>query len=124
LVRPGDTIMLTVTAETANSGTAVIQNLSTGAAVGKLLDSTSSLCQMNAEWIVEDLSGGDSLVPFADFGSVTFSDASATHGSHSVDPSGATLLNIMQHNTILTTVSATSDSVTVRYQPEIPLGGF
>ena len=35
-------------------------------------ESDGSLCEYNAEWIVEDFEEGDSLVEFADFGTVTF----------------------------------------------------
>lgn len=50
----GDEVSLSVTATTAFTGTAVIENLSTGAKVTKALVSLFSLCKENAEWIVED----------------------------------------------------------------------
>lgn len=76
---------------------------------------TKALQELNAEWIVEDFSEGNSLVPFADFGSVTFTGASATGSSGTVGPSGATIIDIEQSGKVLTSVSTTSSSVTVSY---------
>jgi hypothetical protein len=35
-------------------------------------ETDGSLCQYNAEWIIEDFEEGSSLVSFADFGTVSF----------------------------------------------------
>lgn len=43
-----------MTASTKFTGTAVIENLSTGAKVSKTLISLFALCEEDAEWIVED----------------------------------------------------------------------
>ena len=90
----------------------------------------------NAEWIVEDFEengqysvfahlipvrrcssrslGG--LVPFANFGTVTFTDATATSSSGTTTgPSGATIIDIEQNNQVLTSCSASSSSVTCSY---------
>jgi len=111
----GDEVELTVTAKSSTSGTAVIKNLSNGESVSKSITSSSALCQTNAEWIVEDYEEGSSLVPFADFGTVTFSGASAGTSSGSVGPSGSTTIDIEQNSQVLTSVSTTSSSVTVKY---------
>jgi len=114
-IATGNTIQLTVTATSSTSGTAVIKNVSNGQSVSKSLTSSSALCQTNAEWIVEDFEEGGSLVPFADFNTVTFTGASATTLSGStVGPSGAVIFDIEQ-NSVLTSVSTTSTSVTVNY---------
>jgi len=114
-ISAGHEIQLTVTAPSSPSGTAVIHNLSNGQSVSKSLTSTSALCQTNAEWIVEDFEEGSSLVPFADFGTITFSGASAGTTSGSVGPSGATAIDIEQNSEVLTSVSIGSSSVTVSY---------
>ncbi|KAG6853657.1 hypothetical protein C0991_002549 [Blastosporella zonata] len=115
-IKAGDVINLTVTASSTKAGTAVIINKTTGKTVSKSLTSSSALCQENAEWIVEDYEEGSSLVPFADFGTVTFTGASATTNSGtSVGPSGSTLIDIQQSGNILTSVSTTSSGVTVSY---------
>ena len=104
-----------MTASSTTSGTAVIENLSTGQTVTQHITSSSALCEENAEWIVEDYEEGDGLVPFADFGTVTFTGASATTGSGSVGPSGATLIDIEQDGEVLTSASVSGSSVTIRY---------
>ena len=73
------------------------------------------LCLQDAEWIVEDFEEGSSLVPFANFGTVTFTGASAKTASGSVGPSGANTIDIEQSNKVLTSVSTSSSSVTVSY---------
>ena len=77
---PGDSVTLTVTASSTTSGTAVITNYSKGKTVTKQITSRSALCEQDAEWIVEDFSSGG-LVPFANFGKVTFTDATG-HERH------------------------------------------
>lgn len=108
-------ITLTVTATSTTAGTAVIENVSTGKTVSKSLTSTDKLCQTNAEWIVEDFEEGNSLVPFANFGTVTFTNAHATTSSGTVTPAGATVINMEQNNKVLTSVSVSGSGVTVEY---------
>ncbi|KAF8217112.1 peptidase A4 family-domain-containing protein [Mycena galopus ATCC 62051] len=115
-ISAGDTITLTATASSDTAGTVTIENISTGKTVTQALTSTAQLCGENAEWIVEDYEEGGSLVPFANFGTVTFMGARATTSDGStVGPDGAALIDIQQGSTVLTSVSATSDSVTVSY---------
>jgi len=114
-ISAGNTIKLTVTATSTKAGTAVIQNVSTGKTVTKSLTSSSALCEQDAEWIVEDFEEGSSLVPFANFGKVVFTSASATTSSGSVGPGSANVIDIEQGSTVLTSVSLASSSVTVSY---------
>ncbi len=115
-INSGDVIKLTVTASSTTSGTAVIENLTSGQQVSKTLSSTHALCEQNAEWIVEDYEQGGSLVPFCDFGTVAFTNAYATttSGSH-ITPNGATIIDIEQNNKVLTSVSENSNGVTISY---------
>ena len=106
---------VTVTATSTTAGTAVIENTSTGQTVSQDLTSSAALCEQNAEWIVEDYEENGALVPFANFGSVTFSDASATTTSGAVGPGSATVIEIQQDNQVLTDVSVDDTSVTVTY---------
>ena len=112
----GDSVQLTVTASSTTSGTAKIENLTTGKTVTKSITSSSALCEEDAEWIVEDYEEDGSLVPFANFGKVTFTSASATSGSGSSGPSSATIIDIEQDGSVLTSVSTTSNSVTITYE--------
>ncbi|KAG6845249.1 hypothetical protein H0H87_011984 [Tephrocybe sp. NHM501043] len=115
-IKAGDVITVTVTAATTKSGTAVITNKTTGKTVSKSLTSTAALCEQNAEWIVEDFESGGSLVPFANFGTVSFTSASATTSSGTtVGPSGSTLIDIEQNGEVLTSVSTSSSGVTISY---------
>ncbi|CAI7611013.1 unnamed protein product [Penicillium glandicola] len=116
-ISAGDVITTTVTASSTTAGTAVIENVTTGKSVTHTFTGgvDGDLCEYNAEWIVEDFESDDELVPFANFGTVTFSDATAKSGSTSVGPSGATLIDIEQSKVILTSSSVSSTSVTVTY---------
>ena len=109
----GDTIKTTVTASSLTGGTAVVENVSTGESVTHTFRNEGSegdLCEYNAEWIVEDYEEGNSLVSFADFGTVTFTDCSATDGSGTVGTGGATIIDIQQNNDVLTSCSVPSSS--------------
>ena len=113
----GDTIRVTVDAYSQVSGTATVENLSNGESRTHTFNGNvqGDLCDYNAEWIVEDFSSGGSLVPFADFGTVTFTGAEATDNGRTVGPSGAAILDIRQNGQVLTSASASGNSVTVRY---------
>lgn len=117
-ISAGDVISISVDASSTSSGTATIENTSTGQSVNHNFDGgvQGTLCETNAEWIVEDFESGGSEVPFANFGTVTFSNAQATTGSGSVGPDGATIMDIKQGDSVLTSSSADSGSVTVQYQ--------
>lgn len=83
----------------------------------QILTTHPRLCETNAEWIVEDFSSGNSLVPFANFGTVTFTGASVTTTSGStLGVTGAEILDIKQSNTVLTSCSTSgTSSVTCSY---------
>lgn len=113
----GDSIQMTVTATSDTSGKATLDNLSTGQSVSHSFSGESaSLCETNAEWIVEDFSSGSSLVPFADFTTITFTDCSATCDGSTVDTSGAQILDIRQDGEVLTDCSASGSEVTCTYE--------
>lgn len=115
-ISAGDTIRVTVDASSKSGGTATVENVSSGQTVTHTFSGESAqLCETNAEWIVEDFSEGYSLVPFADFGTVTFTGASASTGGSSVGPSGATLIDIEQNGQVLTDVSVSGNQVVVKY---------
>ncbi|KAH8658458.1 acid proteinase [Xylariales sp. PMI_506] len=114
----GDSIKMTVTATSTTGGTAVIENLTTGVTVSKTFSGeTDALCRTNAEWIVEDFEECGStceLVPFADFGTVEFTDAVATINGATVEASTGTIIDIEQ-TTVLTSCSASGETVTCTY---------
>lgn len=110
---------MTVTASSKTAGTAIIQNVTKGQTVKHSFSnegSVGSLCETNAEWIVEDFEEGSSMVQFANFGTVTFTGASAKSGSSTVGVSGATIIDIEQNNKVLTDCSTSGSSeVTCSY---------
>lgn len=115
-IEAGHKIELTVTATSKKTGSAIIKNLSTGKETGHTFKTQSTaLCETNAEWIVEDFEEGSSLVPFADFGTVTFSDATVTTAEGVKGVTGATIIDLRQDSKVLTSCSASGESVTCTY---------
>jgi hypothetical protein len=76
---------------------------------------SAALQELNAEWIVEDFSENSGLVPFANFGTVTFTNAKATTSSGTVGPNGADIIDIRQNNKVLTDASISGSTVVVKY---------
>jgi hypothetical protein len=100
-----------VNATTSTTGSATIENLTTGKTVTKSLTSTSALGGENAEWIVEDYEEGSSLIAFADFGNITFTDCVAATSESSEGVNSATMMDIENtNNEVLTDVTTISDS--------------
>lgn len=116
-ISAGNVIKITVDASSKTTGTATVENVSTGKSVTHTFTGgvDGDLCEYNAEWIVEDFESNSSLVPFANFGTVTFENAEATSGKSTVGPSGATIMDIKQSNSVLTSSSVSGNSVTVKY---------
>ena len=112
----GHTVVVSVVSSSKTSGTATITNQSTGKTVSKSITSSSALCGVNAEWIVEDFEEGSSLVPFANFGTVTFTGATARlSNGGSVSSSTGSQIDIQQNGKTLTSVSQSGSTVTVKY---------
>jgi len=118
-IAAGNVITVTVTASSKTAGVATIKNVSTGKTVTHSFSnegSLGSLCETNAEWIVEDFDSGGSQVAFANFGSVTFTGASAVGSAGTVGVTGATIIDIEQNSEILTDVTLpSSSSVKITY---------
>ncbi|KAG0646147.1 Aspergillopepsin-2 [Hyphodiscus hymeniophilus] len=95
-VAGNDTIELVIEAPSASVGLASMSNQRTGGSVSSMLKAPSNsslLAGQNAEWIVEDFSSGG-LVPFADFGTVTFTGCTAEAGRTVVAVNGTTASTI------------------------------
>ncbi|KAI1361661.1 peptidase A4 family-domain-containing protein [Xylaria arbuscula] len=110
----GDTVTMTATVTSKNSGSVILENKTTGQSVSHAFSNqVGDLCQTNAEWIVEDFSQGNSLVPFADFGTVVFTNASV-NGATGLDK--ALIYDIKQGNKVYTSCSTSGpSSVTCSY---------
>jgi len=115
-ISAGDAIALTITATSTSAGTAVIENVTTGHKLSKLITGSPALCEENAEWIVESYDVGASPVPFADFGTVTWTNAYATTNTGQELPiSGATPINIEQNGVVWTSTSSSGTTGTIKY---------
>ncbi|KAI1438262.1 peptidase A4 family-domain-containing protein [Xylaria sp. CBS 124048] len=120
-VSAGDELNMTVvTDSTLRSGTATLENLSTGAHVNHTFDafSTESLCGQDADWIVEDYMEGLAEVTLNDFSTVTFTNASAIRNGEIVGISNYTIMDINQNSVNLTDCAVPdSHTVTCTYVP-------
>lgn len=117
----GDSVQLSVVANSSTTGTCYISNLTNGQSVQQdaiAPNSSSALLGVTAEWIVEDYAIGGSLTPFADFDSVQFTSCSATDSSGAIsDLTGASTVDIQQNGQNLTASSLVSNSeVDITYQ--------
>jgi hypothetical protein len=121
-VNEGDSIKMTVKATSKSGGSATIDNLTTGESKTKTFSGESDkLCEYDAEWIVEDFEECDgdscSLVPFGDFGTVEFTDATATIGGSTVEAGESSILDIeSDEGDILTHCTASGSTVSCRYE--------
>lgn len=108
-----DEIYMEVDATSRTSGVAILENLTNGDKVThtfKKDDTPSTLCETDAEWIIEDYEGD-----FADFGSITFTDCTATDSDGDFTPDGATIYNVSDGKNDLTDCSASGTKVTCKY---------
>ncbi|CEJ92082.1 hypothetical protein VHEMI07759 [[Torrubiella] hemipterigena] len=92
-LKTGQRIAMEVDASSPKEGIAKLTNLDTGVTVSHTFtkDKTpSALCETDAEWIMEDFLGN-----LADFGTVTFTDNSASDASgNKFTPAGGDLIEI------------------------------
>lgn len=113
----GDSVKMTVNATGFTSGTATIENLTTGTSATHVFTNVTdgALCQHDAEWVVEDFYGcgtqGCGMQPLVNFGTLTFTDAYAIRNGLKVSPENATILAIQQNNKTLTDCSASATEV-------------
>ncbi|KAK4040123.1 putative acid proteinase protein [Parachaetomium inaequale] len=106
-VGTGDSVTMTVTASSSSAGTVTLKNNSKGKTVTHSFSGEAvKLCQAEAEWIIEDFQLQGQLVPFANFGTVSFTGASATGSDGcAVGVSGSRVINLKKDNKVLTSCS-------------------
>ncbi|KAJ6788846.1 hypothetical protein PWT90_06998 [Aphanocladium album] len=105
-VKSGDVIRMSVNATSRNSGSSMLENLTTGKKiVTPYRNMRESLCLTDAEWILEY--GGDSQ-SFADFGEWDFSDTKAIAGNKQVTATGSNIVNVRINGQTLTDCSTTN----------------
>ncbi len=91
----GDKIYMEVDASSKTTGVAILENLTTGKKATHTFKRTpSTLCETDAEWIVEDFA--DNLAGFSE---ITFTNNSATTSSGTITPAGGTIINLAKEGT-------------------------
>jgi len=116
-VTAGSVVTVTATKTGSNSGVTTLS--SGGQTVSHTFSGQSSpLPGASAEWIVEDFLSGGSEVPFANFGTVTFTGSSAVVNGATVTPGGdgATIIYLEENNQVLTSTTVSGGTVTVTYE--------
>ncbi|KAJ3828084.1 peptidase A4 family-domain-containing protein [Lentinula raphanica] len=117
-ISAGNTITINILSNNSTHGSVTLINKNTGKSVTQILSAPSSSAALkgqNAEWIVEDYEQGGNLVTFANFGTVTFTNASASTSSKTLGPNSGIKVNIEQNGKVLTSTNDTSNSVTVKH---------
>ncbi|KAG6380648.1 peptidase G1 [Boletus reticuloceps] len=114
-ISAGDVVRLTVG---ALAGPTVLQftlveNFSNKQSAIKFQNHSQELCGQNAEWVV--INYAEEGIPFPNFGTATFTDASALSEGLIFGPLEATILEIKQNGQVLTSVSVDNSSVTIKY---------
>ena len=113
---------MSVIATSKNSGSATLENLTTGQTVTKKFTDIKdgNLCETSAEFIIEDFEEceGSSCSPvtFASFSpAVKFTDCSATEGGKTVGLSGAVMTEVEINNSDKTSCTVSGTTLTCSY---------
>lgn len=117
-VTAGQSVTVTATKTGTNSGTTRLTAGGT-TVTHTFTNQNSPIPGQSAEWIVEDFESGNSLVPFANFGHVTFSGASAITNGVTVTPGSDAATNIVLESSsgaVLTSTTISGSSVAVTYE--------
>jgi hypothetical protein len=115
-ISEGDTITITLSLGSSTTGIADIANNTTGKVDTIYLSSSYALAGQNAEWIVGDWMEGSTSVSPCDWGTVSFTSAFATSSdSTRMGPEDALIINMVQNNVVLSSVSIDGSSVTDTY---------
>jgi hypothetical protein len=98
LVAPGDSVTVSINEQRAGSGTWLIafKNNTSGQTYQTTVHYSSS--HSSAEWVEEAPSGPNGVVPLDNFGSVSFSGATAIQNGQTVDLAGASAQPITMLN--------------------------
>lgn len=119
-ISEGDSIQMSVIATSLTSGSATLENLSSGETVTQTFTDVTagSLCGTSAEFIIEDFEECDSNgncqpVPFASFApAIAFTSISATANGASVPLSDAQISEVIVDNVDLTDCSISGTTLT------------
>lgn len=115
-VTSGQTVTVTATKTGSNSGTTKLSVSGGSSGTHTFSGQSSPIPGNSAEWIVEDFESGGSEVPFANFGTVTFTGCSATINGVAQTPGGDNAVNIeLYESSQLTSTTISGSTVTVKY---------
>jgi hypothetical protein len=115
-ISEGDTITITLSLGSSTTGIADIANNTTGKVEIIPLSSSYALAGQNAEWIVGDWMEGSTSVSPCDWGTVSFMSAFATSSdSTTMSCDDALIINMVQNNVVLSSVSISGNTVTDTY---------
>ncbi|KAG6005981.1 hypothetical protein E4U21_007474 [Claviceps maximensis] len=119
-LKVGDEIKMSVKATSKTTGTAYLENLTTGQKVSQAMPKgPAPLCGKTAEWVVESFTDTNinAVVTLADFGTVTITDASANSPKGNVTPETADIWAIRNEKTqkVHTKCGSSGSSVTCKY---------
>lgn len=133
-VKPGDSVTVAIDEAGTNQWQIAFKNNTTGATYQTTVNYTSS--HSSAEWVAEAPVAGRRIAPLDNFGTVTFTDASAVKNGNTVNIAEAggkpiTLVDFF-NNTLATPSAITADgsgfsvtrNATPTTQPAPSIGGF
>ena len=114
----GDVVTMSVTATSPTSGMVLVENETTGKSASQTYANVSdaSLCLETAEWVVERFTvdaATNSLIPFADFGNVTFENAIV--GDAGIQGLNFTMFEMITNTSTLATCEVDGSSVACSY---------
>jgi len=115
-VTSGQTVTVTATKTGTNSGTTKLSVSGGSSGTHTFSGQSQPIPGASAEWIVEDFESNGGEVPFANFGTVTFTGASATINGVTQTPGGDNAVNIeLVESSQLTSTTISGSTVTVKY---------
>jgi hypothetical protein len=115
-VTSGQSVTVTATKTGSNAGTTTLKVSGGSSGTHTFSGQSQPIPGDSAEWIVEDFESGGSEVPFANFGTVTFTGCSAIINGVTQTPGGDNAVNIeLVENSQLTTTTISGSTVTVVY---------
>jgi hypothetical protein len=114
-INAGDNVTLSVTTTGVTSGAAIIENHTTGQRVNQSLSSPHEICRVSADWIVQEFPPSDALYPFADFGTLTFSDANVTYPGGEAGPATAQIIDDKMNGKYWCALKLTQTDIIVKF---------
>ncbi|EKM58485.1 uncharacterized protein PHACADRAFT_91134, partial [Phanerochaete carnosa HHB-10118-sp] len=110
IISEGDNVTMSITATNATSSTTVFTNQSTNQTITEAITS-GPLCLAEADFLIDSFDP----TPITDFGTINITGASAETPSGSLGLLGATIFDLQQNGTTLTSVTISNSSVQITF---------